>query len=273
MSNQAERALRPRPFRESTHDIAELCRWSLTLDLPSSQEVSPSHLHAIVSNWVDDDHHAERKAFSLGRISSDRETVNVEIRTFSTQAAESIRESFSNSPYIRVGSERASDASLALIESASFIDLIDRSKADAMIDIRFLTPTVFRTGSRTSVNPGATQVFAHARRVWSEWAPRELTPSLEIGSLSILTPFLEGSTSDWDLGRRRWNGFVGRAHYDLSLIDPRDIRVLNVMGGLLNFVGVGANTTWGMGVVSVSTRAEPTSPNRPRDSRPNRRKS
>jgi len=251
----------------------ELCRWLLTLDMPTHEKASPSHLHAVVSNWVDDDHHAERKAFSLGPISSDDGTIEVEIRTFSTRAADSMQDSFTNAQFIRVGSDRANDASLALIESASFVDLVDRSKPDAMIGVQFLTPTVFRTGSKTSVIPGATQVFAHARRVWSEWAPRELTPNLEIGTLSILTPFLEGTTSKWDLGRRHWNGFVGRAQYDLSLLDARDVRVLNVMGSLLDFVGVGANTTWGMGVVSVSTGNNPISPTQPRNSRPNRRKS
>jgi hypothetical protein len=255
----------------SGHD--ELCRWLLTLDMPTCVSASPSHFHAIVSDWVDVNHHAERKAFSLGPISSKDGTIEVEIRTFSTRAADSIQESFTNAQFIRVGSNRANDSSLALIESASFVDLVDRSKADAMIDVRFVTPTVFRTGSKTSVLPGATQVFAHARRVWSEWAPRDLAPHLEFGTLSILTPFLEGTTTRWDLGRRHWSGFVGRAQYDLSLLDARDVRVLNVMGSLLDFVGVGSNTTWGMGVVSVSTGNSPISATSPRISRSKRRKS
>jgi hypothetical protein len=80
-----------------------------------------------------------------------------------------------------------------------------------------------------------------------------LVPELELRDLPVLTPFIDGSTKKWDLGKRSWDGFVGRVQYDLTLLDEREVRVLNVLGQFLNYVGVGANTTWGMGVVNVTT--------------------
>ena len=230
-----------------------LTRWMLHLDLPEIRNFSLVHAHAVVSSWVDDDHHAGRKAFSLGRAKQSQNSVEIELRTFSEETSDRLQQSFSATPYIRIGSQRSDEARLQVIESTTFEDLIEDSEANQTLNLDFDTPVVFRSGSRYSVIPHHSLVFGHGRRVWSLWAPPDLVPEIELRDLPILTPLLDGSTQPWGLGKRSWDGFVGRVRYDLSLLDEREIRVLNVLGQFLNYVGVGANTTWGMGVVNVTT--------------------
>lgn len=230
-----------------------LTRWMLEIDLPETRHFSLIHAHALVSSWVDDDHHAARKCFSLGNVNLTRNSIGIELRTFSDETGERLQDSFSATPYIRIGSQRCEGASLQVIDSTNFEHLIENSEKHQTLNLDFTTPVVFRSGSRYSVIPHHSLVFGHARRVWSLWAPPDLVPEIELRDLPVLTPFIDGSTTAWDLGKRSWEGFVGQIRYDLSLLDEREIRVLNVLGQFLNYVGVGANTTWGMGVVNVAT--------------------
>jgi CRISPR-associated endoribonuclease Cas6 len=230
-----------------------LTRWLLQIDIPEIRNFSLVHAHAVVSSWVDIDHHAGRKSFSLGAVNLNRNSVGIELRTFSDETSDRLQESFSGAPYIRIGSQRCEEASLQVVESTSFESLIENSDNQDSLNLEFVTPVVFRSGSRYSVIPHHSLVFGHSRRVWTLWAPSDLVPELELRDLPVLTPFIDGSTKQWDLGKRSWDGFVGRVQYDLTLLDEREVRVLNVLGQFLNYVGVGANTTWGMGVVNVTT--------------------
>lgn len=230
--------------------------WRLTVDVSSTRPISPVHVHAVVSSWVDDDHHAGRKPFSLGPIDRGEDSTTIEIRTFSARVSERLWNSFDSTERLRFGASECALATLTLESSVSFEDVLDASELRSSRTIHFRTPTLFRSGDRVSVFPTPQLVFGHARRVWTLWASPNLTPHIDLNQIAVLMPKVEGRTVTWDLGRRVWPGFVGSICYDFSLLDERDQRVLDSLTRLLPFVGVGANTTWGMGHVEVDGIAQ-----------------
>jgi len=125
-----------------------LTRWMLEIDLSETRHFSLIHAHALVSSWVDDDHHAARKCFSLGNVNLTRNSIGIELRTFSDETGERLQDSFSATPYIRIGSQRCEGASLQVIDSTNFEHLIESSEKHQTLNLDFTTPVVFRSGNR-----------------------------------------------------------------------------------------------------------------------------
>lgn len=241
----------------------------LTLDGEVLGPVHAEHVHAVLCTWMDrDQHSAQRKPFTLRRLSVASARVDLGVSTLSESALIDLQSALINQPIVRLGRSSFQISSALMTRNAGWDDLLFEASPASRIDVNLDSPTVFRSGAAMSVMPTAGLVFGHLRAVWQQWAPDALQPDIDLSSVLIHVDKLTGRTEDVVARGRTWRGFVGTVGFDLSAASPRDSQVLSALAALAPFAGIGANTTIGMGATSVDVGPrKPKSASAPRRAR------
>lgn len=233
----------------------DLCWFRLTFGGGDGVTPRPDHVHAAVAGLVEEAggaaHQSSRKPYTVGLFEADARGVSIDVTTLTERAADNLVQRLAESGGVRLGSNSHPLHRLELVEELYWHDLLDASVPAEEIALECLTPTVFRDGQSTTVLPTPGLIFGHLRAVWSHWAPADLRPDLDLASLRIHVPRLWAETQAWLARRSEWHGFVGEVTFDLSKASERERRVLHALALATPFLGMGANTTTGMGVCRV----------------------
>lgn len=219
----------------------------------TSREPTPYQIHGLVCGLLaedDEQHSAQEKLWSIRPPAVLGKGWQIQVVWHSDLATPPVREAGDGS--VRLGAihyEVVSLTSTRLPLQALMLGSADRA------DLEFVTPAWFsRSGSEYPL-PDARLIY---RGLGLRWAAIDQFGSLlapealeEVAGQVRITRF-SGETRQFQLGKARRTGFVGRARYAL----PRgsDSRVREAFGALTQLaplVGVGAMTTHGAGCVEV----------------------
>jgi CRISPR-associated endoribonuclease Cas6 len=254
------------------NSIGNLALVDLSFEGDVEAPVTAEHAHAVLCSWIDHDQHsAPRKPFTLRRVSTGEDGVNLQLSTVTLEALIDLQLALVDDPPVRFGRSRLRVGSAMLTRNVRWEELLDEARPVSGIDLHLESPTVFRSRSQISVMPTPGLVFGHLRAVWQHWAPADLQPCIDLSTVHIHVDRLAGRTDEVVARGRTWRGFVGTVGFDLSQATPRDRQVLSALALLAPFAGVGANTTVGMGTASVEMRSEQHAP-KALNQRPSRRK-
>lgn len=131
-------------------------------------------------------------------------------------------------------------------------------KPSARLGFRFITPTAFtkkdKDGKRfMSVLPEPLDIFNGLSRRWKTWGGPPLAEGLEdfikSGGIVIASHWL--STLEFDDVKHPQIGFVGQVVYLCRTTDRAMLKTINGLAHIAPFVGVGYQTSRGMGTVQV----------------------
>lgn len=256
------------------NSIGNLALVDLSFEGDVEAPVTAEHAHAVLCSWMDHEQHsAPRKPFTLRRVSSGEDGVNLQLSTITLGALVDLQWALADDPPVRFGRSHLRVGSAMLTRNVCWEEVLDEARPVSGIDLHLESPTLFRARSRSqiSVMPTPGLVFGHLRAVWQHWAPEELQPCIDLSTVPIHVDRLDGRTHEVVARGRTWRGFVGTVGFDLSQATPRDRQVLAALALLAPFAGVGANTTVGMGTASVEMRSEQHVP-KALNQRPSRRK-
>jgi CRISPR-associated endoribonuclease Cas6 len=140
------------------------------------------------------------------------------------------------------------------IEYRSYADLAAGGQAETRIQVRFLSPTSFRSREMHYPLPDPALVYQSWLARWNEFAPEELR--INVALLDIVAAHVAVSRYDLrtemvDLGRnRKAVGFVGVVQYHIvraGKIGDEWVRRLNLLADYATFCGTGHKTAHGMG--------------------------
>lgn len=131
--------------------------------------------------------------------------------------------------------------------------LTDVCPADR-IEMRFLSPTTFRTRDLNNPLPEPGVVFQSWLSRWNDFAPthrRTSTEVLEVARTCVAISAHRLRTEQHDLGHGRLVGFVGRVAYVIMQarrLNQALVWQLNALADYAEFCGTGRKTTHGMGL-------------------------
>jgi len=119
------------------------------------------------------------------------------------------------------------------------------------IQLRFYSPTTFRSQGGNLPLPVPRLVFLHLSQKWNAFAPIHLGDDIaEVIGQHVSLSDCRIATRMADFGSHRQVGFVGECSYVVRRGDEMFGRVCALLADFAFFSGVGAHTTMGMGQVA-----------------------
>ncbi|WP_110515523.1 CRISPR-associated endoribonuclease Cas6 [Herpetosiphon llansteffanensis] len=131
--------------------------------------------------------------------------------------------------------------------------LVDQAQASDEVTLWFATPTCFKLGrdrtgkQRIGVLPDGQSVFQSLLRRWNAFAPTPLASCEQLEQFDIQIKRYQLHT-DMLHAQNKQLGFLGKVCYKLAG-DLHERRILTTLADAAMYLGVGAKTTQGMGLV------------------------
>ena len=140
------------------------------------------------------------------------------------------------------------------VERRPYADLASDARSDTRIQVRFLSPTSFRSHEMHYPLPDPFLIYQSWLNRWNEFAPQEQRINvalLDIVAAHVAVGRYDLRTEMVDLGRnRKVIGFVGMVQYNViraGKIGDEWLRRLNLLADYARFCGTGHKTAQGMG--------------------------
>ncbi|MGC9395660.1 MAG: CRISPR system precrRNA processing endoribonuclease RAMP protein Cas6 [Anaerolineae bacterium] len=140
------------------------------------------------------------------------------------------------------------------VQHSTYADLVANARTETRLNVRFLSPTSFRTRGMHYPLPDPVLAFQSWLNRWNEFAPVE--NQINVAVLDIVTAHVavsryNGRTEMVDFGgNKRVVGFTGTVQYTILRaykIGDEWLRKLNVLADYAPFCGTGHKTAQGMG--------------------------
>lgn len=241
------------------------CLMALGVQLDGREPPLAHHVYAMVSTWLEggeaiEVHRANVKGFRCGVTRWERNgRCEITIGLLYDALLPKLHERLLGDPTIRLGRQTgvlkgAGSDGPGVVRHESWTDLLDASRPTDDFRFRFVGPTVFRSGRSFITRPTPGLVFGHLRARWSVFAPEHLRPCIDIAAVGLQVGEEDLRSVSVPTRHGPVPAFVGEVAFTSRSGSARDLRVLDALGRLAPFAGVGANTTIGMG----DTRYGPT---------------
>lgn len=231
--------------------------WGITLNGPH-QRPETNHLHALASRWMDIDHHANQKAWSLGPSKRTESGFELEISSLIDTDVERLLPLRGTEARLGKCTYEVSET-VKVTACVGWRSMYELAQPTHQISFVFDTPLLFRSSQQDAVL-SAGLIFGHLRKRWCSFVrDPELIPEVSFDECGLSLVSLEGQrvTVDVPLGKTqrpmRLRGFEGLIAVDTSRASDRDSQVLSALALLAPYSGIGSYATRGYGHVSATT--------------------
>jgi len=141
------------------------------------------------------------------------------------------------------------------LQGQSYVDLARQARADTRFEMRFISPTSFRSQGMHYLLPNPVTVWQSWLNRWNSFAPQELqynvnTLDAVTAHMAISRHDLHTETTRYEGDRYQQIGFVGQVSYRVvrsHLLGDEIMRRLNALADYAFYCGTGHHTTRGMG--------------------------
>ena len=141
------------------------------------------------------------------------------------------------------------------LQGQSYGDLVRQARTDTRIEVRFVSPTSFRSQEMHYLLPDPLTVWQSWLSRWNSFAPQELQYNVNTldavsAHVAISRYELRTETTRYEGDRYQQIGFVGQVSYRVvraHLLGEEMVRRLNALADYALYCGTGHHTTRGMG--------------------------
>lgn len=217
--------------------------------------VRGEHLHAAISRWFDesqaddlDAHHAVVKPYTISPVASVSGQYGVEVSVLSDVATERLLARTSHGCRIRLGGQLVRCSSPRLISHVTWPGLLEGPTRQRW-ELTFVTPTAFRTGSRSSPLPTPSVVLRAPTEAWSRFSGLDPLALAAQDASHVWVSTFSMSCDEYEVSGRRVTGVLGSVTYQCS-----ERRVAEAVGPLFRlapYCGVGSFRGKGFGIVEL----------------------
>lgn len=155
---------------------------------------------------------------------------------------------------LSVGRQSFKVEQVALEPGPSWLE-VTQTLPGRRLSLRFLSPTAFRQGPGHLPLPLPYNVFQWPWRVWCSYAPPlnlpDSWPEWCRDNIFVVEHQIETVTVAV-AGNERFTGFVGEVVFEAYRGSEGQLRLLQALGRVAAYSGIGHKTTMGMGAVEVS---------------------
>ncbi len=253
--------------------------WAVPIAVDNPDRVHPEHLHAVACKWLevrstgpgaprepasasDRTHWANSKAFSCSPLVEwSSGATGVEIGLLDDGLERRMERSLYGASRrgIRLGEQIAAvdapEPERCRVEHLAWQDIARVGTAPAAMRFDLLTPTRFRTGRHANLQPSPTLIFGHLRRRWRDLGPPDSEPSIDFAATGLLVKRIDVQTCGYRVRGRELSGLVGTVVVYAPTATEQERQLLDSLGRLAMFAGIGSDTTVGMGVARYTPLA------------------
>jgi CRISPR-associated endoribonuclease Cas6 len=230
-------------------------RWCITLEGPAAPQIPVEAPHAVVSRWLDADHKAAVKPYSLAPPQSVGCRTTLEVTLLNDGLAQLLADRAAPGEAVRLGSQWFTVAAPSALEaSASWTDLLRRPRCQAW-EVSYLSPTTFRRGTRTSPWPAPESLVTSLASRWKALSPATVPIVNRDTARSLWVSDIDGHSETFRLRDTISSGFVGRIRYVCD--GPDAGAAVNALLAFAEFAGVGSHTAFGLGKTTISATWQP----------------
>lgn len=248
-------------------------RYSINLEVDAPELVHTQHLHAHACRWLDlseAEHRANTQAFAISPLAMIDDTQAViELAVLDDRRCAALETTIRNDAgqLIRVGNTKARVSPSLPITTAAhdpWLRLIERARPAHRWSLNVQSPALSRNRNTDLPLPNAGSIVTSLQRRWSALAPFDLDGRQWKTERHRTQRVARTNIADFDIQAasidvkgRTHMGFTGRVELEA---DPKanrnELIFLDTLLALARYCGIGALTTYGLGVVDI-TRAGP----------------
>lgn len=242
--------------------------WQWPLD--SDGTIDRRAVHALLSEWLDLDHHAGSKPWSWSAGPADGVLI-LQVGIVDDTLVERLLDR--SAAYRRSRQKRDTPRMTEPLRQLAAVTWAQLASArpdhDCLWRLRFASPVTFRRGNRFMPWPAPASVFGSLRATWRTYAaPHVGDLCLDLRLDPLVVTNIDGASHTERLALRRTpngssradrrpvevtiNGFLGTITYAAD--GPVDTAAVECLTRLAPYCGVGSYTTRGFGAVRVASR-------------------
>jgi CRISPR-associated endoribonuclease Cas6 len=225
-------------------------QWTIRLDGPTDPGFPAEAPHAVVSRWLDDDHNAQAKSFSIAPPTRFGRFLVLHIRLLDDVLSGRLTEQAVVGSSVRLGRHPFTVAAPpTLVDGASWTDLASTPPARSW-EVLYLSPATFRHRNRSSPWPAPASVLTGLSVRWRLLDP-VTAPAPDPQTLrTVWVSDIEGRSEPFTLKQMIVSGFVGRLRYVCDGT-PDQIAAVSSLFSFARYAGIGSHTAFGCGTVDV----------------------
>lgn len=229
--------------------------WTVSLTGPEHPAIPAEAPHAVVSRWLDTDHRAPVKPYSIAPPASRGRQTVLTVRLLDDDLAGVLLREASTGSDVRLGRHHFIVAAAPLARSVVAWPELEAAPVVRAWDVTFVTPATFRNGRRTSPWPAPSTVLDGLAARWA--ALRGQAPGLtREGRASVWVSDVDGRSEPLELKQTVVSGFVGRVRY-VSDGTEEEAAATSALFAFAAYAGIGSHTAFGLGAVRLARTWQP----------------
>jgi CRISPR-associated endoribonuclease Cas6 len=233
--------------------------WSVELAGPSEADIPAEAPHAVVTRWLDADHKAPVKPYSIAPPQRGAGRVLLRVNLLDDGLSDRLRDGVRPGTPVRLGQSHFTvEREPVFTRTTGWNGVVSGPTATSW-DVTFVSPTTFRRHGRTSPWPAPESVLTSLTARWLGSAPPHLADLPRVAPGTLWVSDIDGHSVPFMLRGTLVSGFVGRIRYVLDQAAPEsDASQVSAMMRFAEYAGVGSHTAFGLGVVTVVPHSSPT---------------
>jgi CRISPR-associated endoribonuclease Cas6 len=232
-------------------------RWLIHLDGAPTPRIPVNAPHAVVSGWLDGDHKAPVKGYSLTPPRTTGRRTVLEVRLLDDALTERLESQAEPGRRVRLGHQHFTVAAPPARQAATPWPNLATATTVRAWEVHFLSPATFRRGSRTSPLPAPESILTSLASRWQALHPQTAPFVSPACARTVWVSDIEGRSEALELRDTVVSGFVGRLRYVCDGSDD-DARITDALFRFAAYAGVGSHTAFGLGTVAVNPTWQPT---------------
>ena len=225
-------------------------QWTIMLDGPADPDIPAEAPHAVVSRWLDEDHTAAVKPYSIAPPSGRGRRTVLRVCLLDDALAGRLAAHATVGAGVRLGRHHFTVTAPPVLEHGrSWVELSTARPGRAW-DVSYLSPVAFRRRNRTSPWPAPDSVLTGLSARWQVLDPVTAPTVTREVLRSVWVADVSGSSQVFTLKDTIVSGFVGRLRYVCDGSES-DAAVVSALFAFARYAGVGSHTAFGLGTVHI----------------------
>lgn len=225
----------------------------------ASQPIIPAEApHAVVSRWLDSNHTAAVKPYSILPPVSAGDRTALTVRLLDDDLAPRLLQATAPGSAVRLGRHHFTVTQPPTLRSLSTWAELESAPVVRAWQVEFATPVTFRNGQRTSPWPAPSSVLTGLAARWSGLRTSGAPELSRSASSSVWVSDVEGRSEPLELKQNVVSAFIGRIRYVCDGTEA-EAATVSALFAFSAYAGIGSHTAFGLGAVRLAPTWQPRS--------------
>lgn len=231
-------------------------QWTISLDGPADPDIPTEAPHAVVSRWLDEDHTAPVKPYSIAPpVGRDRKTV-LQVRLLDDALSGPLAAHAAVGTAIRLGRHHFKVTAAPALDFGCSWAQLSAAQPQRAWRVDYLSPVTFRRHNRTSPWPAPDSILTSLSARWQALDP-VTAPTITHQTLrSVWVSDVEGHSQPFTLKDTIVSGFVGQLRYVCDGSE-QETAAVSALFAFARYAGIGSHTAYGLGTADITHPRSP----------------